>query len=544
MAEEKHVRRVSSSFIRAVEKAAEPTSVDSTEINSSEWLLPRYSIDGLKAMAQHSTIIPQCAVAYGANIAGFGMHLAYIEDTEETDEMIAEWDAAQSVIDLLNPDGIISDVFVEAVRERETCGIAYIEVIRNVGGEVVEISNVLDTASIKVSKKDDYATEYTRRYRGNEFTREKRFRHYVQEINGKKVYYKEFGDPRHMDRRTGEYVSDRALPIADEAANELLVLKIGKEHYGTVRWEGQILSVDGSRAAESLNCNYFHNGRHTPLMILVNNGHLTEDGKKEVASYLSSVKGEKSQFGFLLLETEPEQGKLAFSDAPEPKVEIKDLSPMLQKDALFGEYLESNRRKVQSAFRLPDVYVAYTTDYNRATVYAAMNLTEEQVFRAERESLEWVINNQLLSCYGWKHVKVVINEPDLQDQDALTAKLNAYMAGGGLPINVCKEKAFEMLGIDSAEPYEEDWGNYPLEIIKLNPGMFGLGTTRPAMEEQIATEEQEETPEDIAMEESIEEAIDKAESNNADIQTQQILRGILRELKKANRQEAGEPDAD
>lgn len=527
-----------------VSKAAEPTSLDRTETGSTDWLFPRYSIEGLKAMAQHSTIIPQCAVAYASNIAGFGMRLAYIEDTEETAEMAAEWDAAQSVIDLLNPDGVISDVFVEAIRERETCGISYIEVIRNVGGEVVEISNVLDTDSIKISKKDDIPTEYTRLYRGNEFIREKRFRRYLQEINGKKVYYKEFGDPRQMDKRTGEYVSDRTLKICDEA-NELLVLKIGKEHYGTVRWEGLILSVDGSRAAETLNCNYFHNGRHTPMMILVNNGHLTDDGKKELKSYLSSVKGERSQFGFLLLETEPEQGKLGFSDTPEPKVEIKDLSPMLQKDALFGEYLEANRRKVQSAFRLPDVYVAYTTDYNRATVYAAMHLTEEQVFRSERESLEWIINNQLLSCYGWKHVKVVVQEPKLQDQDALIAELRTYVEGGGLSINVCKDRAFALLGIDNSEPYAEDWGNYPLEIIRLSPAKFGFQPTGIESNPAVTYEqEDDDQTEDVTMEESLEQAIDKAEAEDASAQTQLILRGILRELRKANRSKAGEHDAD
>ncbi|MCI4170797.1 phage portal protein, partial [Bacillus spizizenii] len=40
--------------------------------------------------------------------------------------------------------------------------------------------------------------------------RQKRFRKYVQIINGKKVFFKEYGDPRKMDMRTGENVNTLA----------------------------------------------------------------------------------------------------------------------------------------------------------------------------------------------------------------------------------------------------------------------------------------------------------------------------------------------
>ena len=53
------------------------------------------------------------------------------------------------------------------------------------------------------------------------------------------------------------------------------------------------------------------------------------------------------------------------------------------------------RRKVQSSFQLPDLYVGYTTDFNRATAQTAQEVTEEQVFQPERKSLAWAINNRL-----------------------------------------------------------------------------------------------------------------------------------------------------
>ena len=66
---------------------------------------------------------------------------------------------------------------------------------------------------------------------------------------GRTVYFKEFGDPRIMDKRNGEYAdaSDRQIEI-DNQANEIIDFKIGSLPYGEVRWIGQVLTVDGKQA--------------------------------------------------------------------------------------------------------------------------------------------------------------------------------------------------------------------------------------------------------------------------------------------------------
>ena len=449
-----------------VQKAMTQVAEDKDESGAAEWIEPYLPLEGLKTLARNSTIIPQCITAYGDNIAGFGLTLEYIEDVkEESADMKAEWDKAQRVIDMLNPDGVASDVFKEAINERERCGIGYIECIRDMEGNVVEFYSLHDSDTIRKSKMQDSATEYTFFYKGEQIIRKKRFRRYKQEVNGKTVYFKEFGDPRMMDRRTGNYVTNESeVPPIEYQANELLELKIGPEHYGEVRWVGQIVSVDGSHAAESLNDNYFHNGRHTPMMILVNGGQLTNKARDELITYMASVKGERSQFGFLLLEAEAKETTTALEEKTKPTVEIKDLSPMLQKDALFCEYLDDNRKKLQSAFRLPDVYVAYTTDYNRATVISAMQLTEEQVFRPERKALEWIINNKLMNSYGFRHVRIIVKSPDLTDEDALNARLATLGQYGGITMNMAKELVHQAVGRDNCEPYNDDWGNYPIAL--------------------------------------------------------------------------------
>jgi len=99
--------------------------------------------------------------------------------------------------------------------------------------------------------------------------------------------------------------------------------------YGEVRWTGQILGVDGSRKAEHLNNNYFENGRHTPLMIIVKGGTLTEESFGKLQGYMNDIKGEKGQHAFLLLETENIEGRADFSNTEKPEIEIKDIANIL-----------------------------------------------------------------------------------------------------------------------------------------------------------------------------------------------------------------------
>ena len=76
-----------------------------------------------------------------------------------------------------------------------------------------------------------------------------------------------------MDPTSGEYVTELEFK---SRANEIIEFAIGTATYGKVRWVGSILTVDGARRAESLNNNYFLNGRHTPLLIMVKGGSLTD----------------------------------------------------------------------------------------------------------------------------------------------------------------------------------------------------------------------------------------------------------------------------
>lgn len=501
---------------RQLEKAESPVQINEHEAYSgSEWIMPLVDMRAFKNMVKESSILPQCIRAYKNNIAGFGIGVRYIDDQEETPEMAEEYERATQIIDLLCLDKMTKEVFEDIIEARETYGIAYIEVIRNLAGEVVQIEFIKSTPSIIKTEPLQPYVDMTYYYRGEEITRKKKFCKYRQQIGGKTVYFKEFGDPRIMDNRSGEYLEDGRALNKMYQANEILEFAIGTEPYGEVRWIGQVLGIDGSRRAETLNNNYFVNGRHTPLMIIVNNGTVKDESYDRLQAYMNDIKGENGQHAFILLEVESTEEGTDFETEKKPDIEIKDLASILQKDELFQEYLDNNRRRAQSSFLLPDLYVGYTTDFNRATAQTAMEVTEKQVFQPERKSLAWKINNKLLNCYRFRHVEIFFLEPDITNPDDLYKIMTAANNAGGLTPNKAKGILFDMLG-ETFEEYPDDWGNVPVAILK------NQSQSAPTQETMTQLTEQ----------------IEKAQSRNESEEIVSVMKEVRRILEDIQKQEA------
>lgn len=464
------MQKVKARVITGIKKSEDPTakSADERQYAIDDVLEPKYSIGKLLAMKEMSTILPQCVEAYKQNIVGFGYQLRYKNDEtkdEETDEMKAEWTRVGDALKYMHMEKSFVDVLKEALDDRETCGNGYVEVIRNGKHEVIEIEKIEDAASIRTTKKGT-ATDIVYYRDGQTFKRKKKFRRYVQIINSSKVvWFKEFGDHRIMDWRTGEF-NDQTP--AEFQANEILHLKIGNSAYGIPRWISTLIDMYGSRNASELNYRYFKQGRHLPAAILIKNGRLTEESEAALTEYASSVEGQESAHKFLLLEAEALEIEPSIPGMEKDKasvdIEIKPLAEMLQRDGLFVNYEDTNRKKVQSNFRLPDLYVGYSKDFNRATADTAMIITEQQVFIPERKTLAFIINNLLLVDYELKFVTVELRNPDISNPEDVAKILGAVNDIGGVAINDTRELLGNVLG-KQLENFEDERANLPTALL-------------------------------------------------------------------------------
>lgn len=415
-----------------------------------------YPITELQALVEKSTILQQCVDAYKRNIVGFGATADYLEDIKETPEMMKEWDVVKDFIKYFSFDMSFTDLLGELIEDREISGNGYLEIIRDAKGLPVSGAR-LDPAFMHVTSLSDFVS-VTVNVNGRTFTIKKRFRRYVQDVGTAKVYFKEVGDPRTLNAITGQYTTEK---LDDSLiANEVLHLKIGAGAYGVPRWIGQLIHMYGSRKAEELNYNYFYNGRHTPMAVLLHNALLSDESEQALQQYMDSVAGSDNAHKFLVIEAEGLTDGQAQDSLKNAKVEVKSLADMLQQDALFLEYDDKSREKVQSAFRLPDIYVGRSKDFNRATADTARTITEEQVFEPERNSLEWAINHKILGDYSLKATKLIFNKPEISNIDDLVKLISVANQVGSVAPNDIREVLGRALGKD-LEPFKGEEFNLP-----------------------------------------------------------------------------------
>lgn len=526
----------------AIQKADASTQLDEdSQRMASDWLEPPLPLYGLEVMVDNSTILPQCIKAYRSNISGFGINVRYKEgDQKDTPEAQAEWERTKDIINLLSVDEPASSVFENIIDQRETYGIGYAEIIRDNSGSVTQVIPIRDTPSVRMTRELEPFVPYSYFYKGQEITRKKMFRKFKQEVNGKVVYYKEFGDPRTMDLRSGTY--SQSVPKAFRA-NEILAIRNGMKPYGKVRWIGQILGIDGARMAEMLNHNYFVNGRHTPMAIMISGGTLTDKSYAQLQKYMDDITGMNGQHAFMLIETESLD--TGFDGNP-ASVQLVPLASILQKDELFQDYEDNTRKRVQSSFNLPDLYVGYTQDFNRATAQAAIEVTEKQVFQPERSSLAWIINNKLLNGYNLQYCEVEFDGPDLTNPDDLFKILSVGERAGGLTPNMAHTLCNDALGKES-EDYEGDWGNVPVVISNAQATQQMLAGA-PLQESAQKTENaengqeggQQEGQEPVKLDPEVQQKLDsqiqKAEGDHADDQVIAVMkqvRSLLADIRKA-----------
>jgi len=278
----------------------------------------------------------------------------------------------------------------------EVLGNGYWEVLRDGGGDIaqfvylpsftmrllpLDLELVEDDVNVKVS---EIAFDTTKMRR--------RFRRYVQVFEQQVVYFKEFGDPRVMSRKSGAvFPSVDALlehDPADGPATEVLHFKLHnpRSAYGTPRWIGNLLSVLGTRQAEEVNYLYFENKSVPPLALLVSGGRLSAQSIPRIESYIeNNIKGKRNFHKILVLEAESPSGGNNFEHTGRMKIELKPLTSAQQSDALFLKYDERNSDKVGESFRLPRLLRGDIRDFNRSCYSADTETLTEHGWKLHHE---------------------------------------------------------------------------------------------------------------------------------------------------------------
>jgi PBSX family phage portal protein len=456
---------------------------------------PPYSFYALMKMPQDNSVLAQCIDAMVTNIDGHGYRLEYTgeEGKDDSKEALAEKEMLENLLDFPNDDYTLQELRDRVRRDFETIGNAYIEIGRDANGRVVMLSH-LPAHTVRMTNKETDAVEVRvklpRDGKVTEHKISKRFRRFVQMVGTRKVYFKEFGDPRMVDPDDGQVkVTKKGKKLRmEETATEVIHLCTYNPNspYGMPRWFNQITSVLGTRQAEMVNLDFFRDNAIPAMVLMVAGGAVTQTSLDSIGDHFNSIRGRAAMNRVLVVEA---TGDSAAADdggkVPPPKMELKPLHGERQTDATFQAYDKAGMDKIRSAFRLPPLFIGRSEEMTYATAKTAYDVAEGQVFAPERQKFDDMINLRVLSTYEPKYWAFRSNPPRLSDKGELIDALARFDDVGALTPNITIGIANELFDLE-IERVKEDWGDYPFELVKTahNKGELVIEALRNAEPEE------------------------------------------------------------
>jgi len=323
---------------------------------------PPYDLNFLAQATDNNSELGQNVRAMVTNTVKFGYRLR--EHEELTDENRAAHEEAiakerrtlKVKLSAVHPKLSLRAIRSRAKHDKHLIGNGYLELIESPNGELIGLNHVhghtirmtsLDNAPtvVEVPVNVDFSLKTMRM--------QTHFRRFVQLRSEKLIWFKEAGDPRHLDKVTGEFGD---VPF-ERRATALIHHKIYSPHtpYGVPDWIGNLFGFFGSRAAEEVNFNTLNNNNVPSMFIIVENGVLTDSSIARLKEFIEGLSSQNNYSKCILLEGEPlEEGSLNPTNF---KIRIEPVKNLQQTDELFEKYTKGVNDRMRQAFRLPPIFV-------------------------------------------------------------------------------------------------------------------------------------------------------------------------------------------
>lgn len=407
-------------------------------ISSADQILaPPYNLRSLANMRDISTELGPCIDAVVTNVVGFGFQLrerAMPENLREKfkDEIEQERFMLEAKLSHVHPFKSLTNLRKMSLSDMHGTGSGYLELILNRNGDLAGVNHV-HSHSIRITKKDKHATDIevpvVRPDQDFEIEIVKmayRFRRYAMRLQTGIVWFKEAGDPRRLNKSTGEFETEKE-PVPDKDLATSLIrdfLYHPTTPYGVPLFMGNVINIRGSRSSEEINYNTMNSNAIPSAMIIVEGGVLTEGSIDRIKDWTEDQIQNTQNFSkFLLLEAEAsEEGSLTPGNF---KIRVEPMKRLQQNDEMFQKYDKNNKEKTRQAFRLPPMFVGRTAEYTRASADTSRVVADEQVFNPERVDLDYNINRFILASWGTRFHTFRSNTPNITDDTELI-KLMAF----------------------------------------------------------------------------------------------------------------------
>lgn len=441
-----------------VSKALDPSSGWDFGIGPTQQIAPRADPDYLADQPNRSQSLKACGNAIATNVYAMGHTLTprrKPNGAKEEAEALAEKEMLDDFFDSASPESSWLQTCYAFGYDRTIVGYGVIEVLRNNKNEVCGLTHH-PSRHFRVTGFDRDPTEAQyRRWdakmgRWVEMTYDRRFRRYVQNVNGRLRFFKEFGDPRVLNMDSGNY--SEATP-ADKVAGEVIfdATYDPTTPYGFPDWIPLWDDTEADHSASTGSKDFLEDG--LPLaLIFTPNSTVTGSARKALTEAIEDAKATgKARTKVVIMDSVPVESKAApgqaASTANAATPQVVKLGDLQQGDALYREFRKEHHRRVRIAFRLSGLFLGEDDQATYATANIQMQMAEMQVFIPKRIAFDHLVNNRVLPELGAKWWKYQSKGPVLQDNQTWIRLMElAYKSGAIRDFPLFRKILSEQLG--------------------------------------------------------------------------------------------------
>ena len=293
-------------------------------------------------------------------------------------------------------------------RDRSVTGNAYVEVLRN-PDRFPERLYYIPSTHMRVTTLDkeftDVSVTLPREGKLIEVTVPRRLRRFCRWDRGAAdvIWFKELGDPRVVDFRTGEYVKNEdgtQMMDADSdypnKATEIWWVRdvFAGNAYGIPFWTPALWAIRGRYLSGWINYDHLDGGAIPPFAFCPTGGKISETSRKEFERALEQMRDPAYYNRIPILTIEPD---LNFdlnrgTSALQTRLEVVKLRDPHHEDFMFSRYSADTEETIRKTSLLPPLYIGNVKNYSNATAYSSMEVAESQVFQPARDEFDEQVN--------------------------------------------------------------------------------------------------------------------------------------------------------
>ena len=288
--------------------------------------------------------------------------------------------------------------------------------------------------------------------------------------NGRKIYFRRFGDPdpthTYINRDTGEFYEEIPEGVSLSALGTSIIHYKQycpfDDYYGQPTVVSASNAVIGNKLASIWNINFLKNNAHIPIAVVVENENLSPDSIEQIELFTSRDGSGISNVGKVMV-LQPDMTKLTAGG--NLKIKIEPLKVGINDDASFLEYRDSNNMEIQEAFGLSDVSIGGGGGTNATTrnVAALRQITHEHVIEPRTVYHENPLNVGIAPKIGTGMAQFRIRRAanlDALQQAGVVSKLKDV-----LTVNDVRRVATKLLQDEELEPIQDELANIPITAL-------------------------------------------------------------------------------